>query len=164
MDKQDKNLSINNKRKSKLLKVRKLAIALSLIAVIITIIADYPAIRDNIFSKVLKDQKVIEDTTIFHHSPIMNDLMNISSTHELFEELNKNYKKGELAVGNRSDFYNSDGSYVFIVDADVIFDVFLFKDNSFNSLKTNKKYSYLPARFTGKKSVWVLETYKLIKK
>jgi len=88
-------------------------------------------------------------------TPIISDLVKISDANLLKEELAKYNQEMRLGVGNKRDFANPEGSYVFVVDATEVVGVFLFQNQSFYDINSKEKLSSLSEKFEGLQAVWV---------
>ncbi len=88
-------------------------------------------------------------------SPLIAELNQISKTADLIRTLNKYSQLKLVSVGDKSDFKNADHCFVFVVDSKNVLGIFKIKDGMFHSLNSNKIFSTLSQRFSGKTSIWI---------
>lgn len=93
---------------------------------------------------------------------IIQELATISDVNILKSELKQYQKLGILAIGEKENFGNPDGFFVFIVDEARVYGTFLFQDNTFLDLRTNTNLVNLPGQLSNKQQIWVIESYKLV--
>lgn len=97
-------------------------------------------------------------------SKTIQELATITDVNILLSNLNEYYIRGILVIGQRNDFVPPDGCYVFIVDENLIYSVYLFYNNSFFDIRTHQNLNQLPDSLMQKQQIWVLESCKLIKR
>lgn len=99
---------------------------------------------------------------VFEIPPIIRELVAISDANTLRAKLDEYNKRGILAIGEREDFDNPDGFFVFVVGETRAYGTFLFHDNDFWDMRTNIRLADLPEPLRDKQQIWVIEADKLV--
>lgn len=101
-------------------------------------------------------------TDLSKYSNIIQELFAISNVNLLRKKLDGYYKRGLIAIGEKDDFENPDGLFVFIFDETKVYRVFLFQNNSYCDVRTNRNFPDLPIEFKDKQQIWAIDSYKLV--
>jgi len=145
---------------------RKVAIILTVGTVVAGIIAFSPQIlqyiKYNQYSPETEERANGRGSTISEIPPIVKELAAISNVNLLLTKLNEYKKKGILAVGEKDNFENPDGFFVFVVDEKRIYGVFLFQNSFYIDVHTNNNFTDLPPEFKNKQQIWTIEPHKLV--
>ena len=88
-------------------------------------------------------------------TPIISDLVKITDANLLKEQLAQYNQEMRLGVGNKGDFANPEGSYVFVVGTIEVLGVFIYKDQLFYDINSPEKLPSLSEKFTGLQAIWV---------
>ncbi|MCG3157562.1 MAG: hypothetical protein DKINENOH_04196 [bacterium] len=94
-------------------------------------------------------------------SSIINDLLRISSATVLEQKIKNLEDKGDLVVGEETDFENPENMFVFVLDGDEIYRRLLIQNQKFLDLQTSDVYPDLPKDMSRKRTIWVIETRHL---
>lgn len=94
---------------------------------------------------------------------IIQELAVISDPAELKAKLDEYKKRGILAVGQKDDFEDPDGVFVFVFDERHVYKTFLFQNRNFFDLRNDARFVDLPKQFRDKSKAWVIETHKLVR-
>ncbi len=89
------------------------------------------------------------------HSALMSELLQVSEANILKERLRKYTQEMRIAAGDRKDFANPEGCYVFIHDKEKVVGVFIYKRNFYYDVNTQEKLSSLGDKFAGMSAIWV---------
>ena len=88
-------------------------------------------------------------------TPIISDLVKITDANLLEEQLAQYNQEMRLGVGNKGDFVNPEGSYVFVVGTIDVLGVFIYQDQLFYDINSQERLPSLSEKFTGLKAIWV---------
>lgn len=88
-------------------------------------------------------------------TPLLSDLVKITDANLLKEQLAQYNQEMRLGVGNKGDFANPEGSYVFVVGTTEVMSVFIYHDQFFYDINSQERLPSLSEKFTGLKAIWV---------
>ena len=88
-------------------------------------------------------------------TPIISDLVKITDANLLKEQLAQYNREMRLGVGNKEDFANPEGSYVFVVGATEVMSVFIYQDQFFYDINSQERLPSLSEKFSGFSAIWV---------
>lgn len=94
---------------------------------------------------------------------IIQELAAVSDPAVLKVKLDEYNKRGILAVGQKDDFENPNGVFVFVFDEKGVYKTFLFQNQKFFDLWNDDQSADLPKQFKNKSQAWVIETHKLVR-
>jgi len=89
---------------------------------------------------------------------VIKQLSRITSTNELLRFLNMLVRKGDIAVGDHSDFedHDKDALYVLVVDEKNVLDIFRYKNFVFYDIDSNYSCRELRTKYVNKRKIWLL--------
>jgi hypothetical protein len=89
---------------------------------------------------------------------VIQRLSRINNAKELMKFLHTYVKKGDIAVGNYSDFEDDrqGALYVIVVDEKNVLDIFRYKDFVFYDIHTSHFYRELRTKYKDRKKIWML--------
>lgn len=94
---------------------------------------------------------------------MIQELEAVSDPAVLKAKLDEYNKRGILAVGQKDDFENPNGIFVFVFDEKRVYKTFLFRNQRFFDLRNDNQSVDLPKQFRNKPQAWVIETHKLVR-
>ena len=86
---------------------------------------------------------------------IIKELTKIASTDLMLTKLTEFVRSDLITTGDRSDFVPPDGCYVIIADEKKVLGIFLFQDNTFYAIGSNRQIHDLASEFSGKRQIWI---------
>ena len=94
-------------------------------------------------------------------TPIISDLVKIRDGKLLKEKLAQYKQEMRLGVGNKEDFVEPEGSYVFVVGTTEVLAVFIYQDRLFCDINSQEKIPSLSEKFSGLQAIWVQDIIDL---
>jgi len=87
--------------------------------------------------------------------PSIEDLIQVRETKTLKQKVKQFRQMNLISTGSQIDFSSLDKCYLFVFDTLKVLDIFDVKDNLFRSLKSQKKFTTLPNKLSGKSKIWI---------
>lgn len=110
-------------------------------------------------SHFVTETKDFQQEVFLDNAPqLIKQIYRIKSTIELFKFLNTLVRKGDIAVGEYSDF-EDDGKdilYVIIVDDEIVLDFFRYRNFVFYDVDSNYNCRELRTKYKNKRKIWLL--------
>ncbi len=95
------------------------------------------------------------------HSALISQISKILDVNILKQELLKYSQEMRLAVGNKEDFTNPEGCYVFVHDDEKVLGVFIYRQNVYYDVNLHERFSSLADKFGGMSAIWVQDFSEL---
>jgi len=87
--------------------------------------------------------------------PSIQDLIQVRETKALKQKVKQLRQMNLISTGSQIDFASLEHCYLFVFDSLKVLDVFDVNDNLLWSLKSRKKFTTPPNKFSGKSKIWI---------
>lgn len=146
----------------------KLTAIISIAIVVLGVLADWIEVSSYFGIDIIKkssstplsnDAPNYQQGVLLDSAPlVIKQISRIKSTIELLKFLNTFVRKGDIAVGDYSDFEDDGTSalYVLIVDDTSVLGVFRYKNFVFYDINSNYSCKELRTKYKNKKRIWLL--------